>query len=449
MSAQVLINPRVCDRNELSELSDETRAFCERVEGLKGRDLFKAWVLENLRRTNQPPVAALELFDRVGEGNPVRPGHVDLDASGSFDLEGSVEHYTFLLFDAETEEVLAGPVFTREPLASLVIHRELPARLRATVSIEDDEGEIDTTEVSFEGPDVTASTVLFTCSGTEPTECQPTAANTEFTTDQLLEAAQKIDARITKATPLVIYGIGGGGGRGADWAANLGGRGGASGQAILGITLADLDAAFGSSPATTYCYGFGRQGWFSGRNPGSGGASTILRTCENVSQSETTGVILIAGGGGGGAVQNNAGGGGAGGRAFSTLEGDCPPSCAAGSSPLGQGDTGGDGGGEGGSQGQGGTGGNGTTGDPGADGIGGKGGTAHHAGPAGWTQGDSKVTGSTGSGGLANASYSGGAGGGGYGGGGSGGASGGASGGGGGPCHPSPPRPGRDLSVVL
>lgn len=383
---------------------------------------------EELRSTNQAPVAVLAVFDRVGAGNPLRPVLIDLDASGSTDPDGFIEHYTFQLFDEETGEVLADPVFTREPFATLMAKRELPNRLRARVTIEDDEVEIDTVEVTFTGPDTTCSTTLFSCSlSSGETECQPTAANTSFDTDDLLTAAQQCDPNITKATPLRIAAWGGGGGRGANFWPGMGGAGGISGLAALGTTLADLDSRFGSPDSgTTYCYGLGRQGWFKGANSGSGGASTVLRTCQNVDQSQTTGLLLIAGGGGGGGGAVSIGAaGGAGGVAFSNTSSNCPPTCGRGSTGQGAGEPGEASGGEGGAGGSAGSGGQGGAGGtfaspgfPGAAGIGGQGGTAEDSGPAAWTQGDPKVTGDTGSGGIAD---QGGAGGGGYGGGGSGG----------------------------
>lgn len=399
---------------------------------------------EELARTNQAPVADLQVFDRVGEGNPVRPTHVDLDASGSSDPDGFVEHYTFQLFDADSGAVLAGPVFTREPFASLRVNRELPGRLRATVTIEDDENEIDTAEMSFGGPELTCSTPNFACSTSAGvTECQLKAAATTFTTAELLSIAQVCDPTIAEETPLRISAWGGGGARGAnDWPRN-GGAGGLSGLASLGTTLSDLDALYGAD--ASYCYGLGQQGWFGGSTSGLGGASTILRTCANADQTLTTGVLLIAGGGGGG----GAGGGGTqagtsggnGGIALSNMASSgCPPDegCKANSTPIGGGGPGGEENGndnlfpgEGGAQGFGGAGGGGSEaaadGGPGAGGVGGAGGTIFNfegqptLGPATWyqgTPGSPLVTGDTGSGGFDQA---GGTGGGGYGGGGGGG----------------------------
>ena len=67
-------------------------------------------------------------------------------------------------------------------------------------------------------------------------------------------------------------------------------------------TLADLDNTYGAPGTTTYCYGIGRQGSHGNAHSGAGGASSLLRTCENVSQTEPTGLLLVAGGGGGGSA---------------------------------------------------------------------------------------------------------------------------------------------------
>lgn len=406
-----LVSSEDCSVDDPSALPGALRIFCASIDGLEGRDLLKARLRASLSQTNQPPVARLEVFDRVGEGNHIRPTHVDLDASGSFDEDGFVERFTFLLFDAETNEVLAGPEFTREPLAALRFSRELPPRLRATVTVEDDAGRTDTTAINVAGPDTTCTqTTLFSCSLTgDTTECQPTAANTKFTSADLLAAAQTCDARINMNTTMRIAGWGGGGGRGGNFTFSKGGAGGESGLAALGTSLADLDNSV-IGPGTEYCYGTGRQGWFHGTNSGSGGASTLLFVCEDVSE------ILIAGGGGGGGAgtpEDDGGDGGAGGVAFSTTTGDCGgldnELCGAGDTAIADGGQGG----RGGIAGQ----------FDGMSGVGGLGGAAvkGNAGPAAWTQGNPQtLIGIEGAGGS-NESEGGGAGGGGFGGGGSGG----------------------------
>ena len=138
-------------------------------------------------------------------------------------------------------------------------------------------------------------------------------------------------------------------------------------------TLADLDNTYGAPGTTTYCYGIGRQGSHGNAHSGAGGASSLLRTCENVSQTEPTGLLLVAGGGGGGSA------------AGATFDGH----------------------------------------------SGGSGGIASGWGTAGFKQGSPQITGDTGSGGSQDM-VGGGAGGGGYGGGGSGLSDEGTSGGGGG-----------------
>lgn len=428
-----LISPDICDPDTLDALSEERQAFCAAIDGLEGRDLLKAQLVFSLRETNQPPIARLEVFDRAGEGVPVRPTHVDLDASSAFDPDGFVERLTFMLFDADTGEVLAGPVFTRAPLATLRVNRALPSRLRATVTLEDDVGEIDTAEISFAGPEtncpLATDPALFMCTlQANVTECQPTAANTAFTMADLLAAAQLCDRSIGGSTPLRISAWGGGGGVQPQTQQSLGGAGGTSGLASLGTTQVSLSNSFGLFEQVTFCYGIGQQGVPSVSNGAGGGAATILRTCDNVDQDAPTGVLLIAGGGGGGAALD--GPGGAGGIAFSVSNAVCPPDCDQGSSSLGAGFDGGsaqgNANGKGGRNASGGAAGTGRgdnaiNGLPGADGVGGAGGMAEtFAGFAGWSQGDPKVTGDAGSGGFGVTA---GAGGGGFGGGGSGGKS--------------------------
>lgn len=410
VSAEELIGPGICDSDNLDAPSEEIRTFCASLEVLEGRNLLKAQLRTSLSQSNQAPVARLEVFDRVGEGNPIRPTHIDLDASGSFDPDGFVERFAFLLFDAETNEVLAGPVFTRESRATLRVNRELPSSLRATVSVEDGSGGTDTMDITFAGPDTTCSTTLFSCTvNTGTTECQPTATNTKFTTADVLTAAQQCDASITKTTPVLISSWGASGGRGSNFTFSKGGPGGGSGLAGTSVTLAHLDTIYGN-PDLNYCYGLGRQGWFHGTNSGSGGASTLLYPCDDLDDP-----ILIAGGGGGGGAGTplaDGGDGGAGGVALSTTNSDCgyTDSCGAGANAVA-----GDGQGIGGATGMGGN-------IAGANNFGGQGGEAVKggAGPAGWTQGNPMGIGTSGAGGS-NAVAGGGAGGGGAGGGGSGG----------------------------
>jgi hypothetical protein len=135
-----LLNPRICERRKLSE---EDRAYCDGIAGLSGRARYKATVLENLRRTNRPPVADLKL-------SLILPGQVKLDASGSTDVDGFLEHYTFALSDADTGESIAGPVTSREPYGDLEVPGgSLPPRMRASVIVEDDERATDTAELAI------------------------------------------------------------------------------------------------------------------------------------------------------------------------------------------------------------------------------------------------------------------------------------------------------------
>jgi hypothetical protein len=407
-SATDLVAPRICSR---LQLSDETRAYCARIAGFSGRDRYKAAVLKKLRRTNLPPVADLKL-------GRVLPSRVDLDASGSTDEDGFPEHYTFQLFDGDTGEVVAGPVTTREPHGSLQAHLDLPPNLLASVIVEDDERATDSAELAIplDATTTNCSSTLFVCSSASgQTNCSPTSVTIEFSTADLLDAAQRCDTNISEQTPLLITAAGAVGSRGANFWPSEGGKGGKGGAVRLGTTLADLDSTYGSpAMGTTYCYGLGDSGGFGDYDSGGGGASTILRTCQNVSQTEPTGVLLVGGGGGGGGATGG-GDGGRGGYAFSTTDGPCPPSCM---QSGGEGQPGGNNGGGGGLGGKGGAGAS-AFGNSGADGIGGQGGHATDGGTAGFRQGNPHVSSNSGNGGT-NESVGGGAGGGGYGGGGSG-----------------------------
>lgn len=414
-SADGRIDPRACKRDHLSE---ETRAFCEAWQQMDARARFKFRVQERLRHTNQPPAADLKLA-------LILPGLVKLDASGSTDEDGFLEHYTFALSDADTGESIAGPVTSREPYGDLdVPGGSLPLRVRASVIVEDDERATDTAELTVQGAQTNCSgqPAFFTCSlSSGVTTCTVASPITEFRTDDLLDAAQGCDTNITKTTTLMITAAGGSGGTGAD-ALGDGGAGGKGGAARMGTTIADLDSTYGSpASGTTYCYGIGAAGGHGDTDSGGGGASTILRTCQNVSQTETTGVLLVGGGGGGGGAASIGDGeaGGAGGIALSTTAASFQGAGATGGGTGGKGGIGGTGGAS--QQG----------GNAGANGIGGKGGPASSWGQATWVQGNPQVNDGTGSGGSQE-SVGGGAGGGGYGGGASGGGGGGFVGGGGG-----------------
>lgn len=139
-SANGLVDPRICKRHHLSEA---TQRWCNSIQGLSGRDLYKATVLENLRRTNKPPVADLKL-------SLILPGRVKLDASDSTDEDGFPEIYTFSLFNADTGESIANPVTSREPYGDLEVPGgSLPPKMRASVIVEDDERATDTAELAI------------------------------------------------------------------------------------------------------------------------------------------------------------------------------------------------------------------------------------------------------------------------------------------------------------
>jgi hypothetical protein len=322
-----LVHPGICKRDHSSE---ETQRWCDSIVGLRGRDLYKAIVLENLRRTNRPPVADV----RLGQLGTGLLGRVDLDGSGSFDEDGFVARYNFQLIDDDTDLPLGGGASTPNPAATMQVDGGLPLNVRALVTVSDDEGATNSAELSFT-TDPSAQTFCspagasFQCmlNAGGGVRCQVTPGVNELNTLDLLSAAQACDPTIGEDTDLVLAATGGAGGTGQSVGFTHGGSRGFGGEAIMGTTVADLDAAYGFGAA--YCYGIGQ----GAPNHGSGGASTLLRTCDNASQTETTGVLLIAGGGGGGgdATGFNDGGNGAfGGIAISTTSGACPPSCAAG-----------------------------------------------------------------------------------------------------------------------
>jgi len=416
------LDARICRRHRLSE---ETLAWCDSIAGVRGRDRFKAITQAHLRRTNQRPWADLKV-DRV------QPDRVDLNARDSWDEDGFPHIFYFRLEDAATGEVLAGPVTTREPVASLHLNGRWSQSVRAVVVVEDDERALDEADVPLDLPASCGSSATVSCfpqgGAPEITTCYPTFPN--FTTIELLDAARRCNANITASTPVVFAAAGAAGGRGADVWPSYGGPGGAGGLAAMGTTLEHLDDEFGSS--ASYCYGLGQAGGHTDTASGAGGASTLLRTCDNVSQTATTGVLLIAGGGGGGTNTYIIGGdglsGGAGGVAYSGTGGPCPGDCILSSGPAGQ-DGAGDGdygGGSGGSAGIGGNDGGGCqAGANGNDGIGGAGGFVPGFGTAYWAQGTPEVAANVGQGGQnchgSQASYSTPSGGGGYGGGGAGG----------------------------
>ena len=137
-----LVHPGIC---KLDHSSEETQRWCDSIVGLRGRDLFKAIVLENLRRTNRPPVADVRL-GRLGTG---LLGRVDLDGSGSFDEDGFVARYNFQLIDDDTDLPLGGGASTPNPAATMQVDGGLPLNVRAVVRVTDDEGASDAAELSF------------------------------------------------------------------------------------------------------------------------------------------------------------------------------------------------------------------------------------------------------------------------------------------------------------
>jgi hypothetical protein len=410
-------------------LSQETRAWCDSIAGLRGRDLYKALVAKHLRRTNQPPVADLKL-DRV------QPDRVDLNAADSTDEDGFPNIFYFRLEDAETGEVVAGPLTTREPVATLLLNGKRPQTVRAVVVVEDDERALDEAALELNTPALCGTNGIINCYAQpnvlDITTCYPAASS--FETPDVWEAASRCNSNISTSTPAVFAAGGAGGGRGADFLVD-GSPGGAGGLAALGTTKEDLDQAFGSD--TSYCYGVGKAGGHTDTAAGAGGASTIVRTCDSVSQSETTGVLLIAAGGGGGRTDGD-GGGGVGGVAYSGTDDSCPGSCILSADPTGQSGSGGTPGSGGGSGMGGGAGTDCQAGGNGNDGVGGAGGYVKGFGTAYWyTTSDPKVAVNVGQGGedceAANNASAGSspAGGGGYGGGGAGGDFEGGAGGGG------------------
>ncbi len=284
---------------------------------------FAARVLEHLRRNNQSPWAALEI-------EQVFPGRVDVHALDSMDPDGHVKLYDFWL-EAEDGEVLAGPITTRNPGASLMVHpnRELGPNLRAVVVVEDNLGAIDQAAVSVPADvNPSCSNSTFTCnfdSSTSRTTCvmASTAGDDAFSMSTLLSAASGCDSSLSNNTKLMIHASGAWGSRGAN--VGLTDGGGAGGSAAMGTTIADLNSTYGAS--TTWAYGMASAGTHSNTHSGGGGAATLLRAANVANQFNTDGVLLIGPGGGGGGAANGfdgGNGGGVGGIAISSTLGSCP-----------------------------------------------------------------------------------------------------------------------------
>lgn len=361
--------------------------------------------------TNQPPQAELQVLR-------ILPGRVDVHAGESFDPDGHIEIYDFWLQDADTQEVLAGPVTTREPWASLFVDlsrsfnhnnqatanvsRNFGPNIQAMVTVQDNNKAIDTTAAPAPvGAAPSCNNTNFQCtfdSSSSNTTCTP-LGNGPFMMSDLLDAATICDSSLTNNTNLMIFAAGASGGRGADVGVTDGGGGANGGVAAMGTTISALNTEFGAS--TMWAFGIGGGGSHTNTHSGTGGASTLLRSTELVNQIFTTGVLLIGpGGGGGGAADgfDSGHGGGIGGVAFSSTSGPCPgATCLSGS-------TGGDSTIPGCTGGSGGSGGGGGGGGPGVcsgvssidscggnGGIGGGGGIADGKGASFWIQGDPLV----------------------------------------------------------
>ena len=361
--------------------------------------------------TNQPPQAELEVLR-------ILPGRVDVHAGQSFDPDGHIEIYDFWLQDADTQEVLAGPVTTREPWATLHFdlgrstnhnnqlvtaqNRNFGPNVQAMVTVQDNNKAIDMTAAPAPvGATASCSNANFQCtvdSSSGNTTCTP-LGNGPFMMSDLLSAAQICDSSLSNSTNLMIVAAGASGGRGADVGVTDGGGGANGGVAAMGTTIAALNTDFGAS--TMWAFGIGGGGSHSNTHSGTGGASTLLRSSELVNQITTAGVLLIGpGGGGGGAADGfvSGHGGGTGGVAFSSTSGSCPgTTCLSGTSggnssfPNCNGGSGGSGGGGGG-------GGGGFCGTSssidscgGNGGIGGGGGISDGRGASFWIQGNPLV----------------------------------------------------------
>ena len=113
-----------------------------------GAPLVKATPLEQLRRLNRPPVAELRLARTLDE-RIILPGRVDLHAGDSTDRDGFVAYYHLQLLDDDTGLLLGRPVLTRHPLTTIHVPHGLPPNLLAVLTVTDDVGATDTTELAF------------------------------------------------------------------------------------------------------------------------------------------------------------------------------------------------------------------------------------------------------------------------------------------------------------
>lgn len=397
---------------------------------------------------NVPPVAQIEILR-------IEPKRVDVSASASTDDAGPPLLFHFHLEDLRTGVAITPERTSRTPGYSLYSRRPLPREVRAVVVVEDGDGarasaSADVVVDAHSGESVasnglvqdscpvvcpTSALAIFLCStqcdgsvvctidpGIET--CSPSTVTNGFSTSELLDAAAQCDASITDTTPLVIEAHGGQGGPqplGNGVLSPSTEPGGAGGYAVVGTSVADLDASFG---AVHFVWGIGSRGGQLG-----GGASTLLRAQELADDDSSAGVIVVAGGGGsaGGFFNGAVLGwtGGVGGIALSTTGGACPPACGTDSTTGGGGEQateamGAGSGGRGGVGGQAGAGIAPFPGNAGRNGVGGLGGGG--AAVARWIHGEPMVGAGVGQGGAAtsNSGARGNGGGGGYGGGGGG-----------------------------
>ena len=165
--------------------------------------------------------------------------------------------------------------------------RDLPANVRASVVVEDDEGASDSGSVDLTVAATQCSNSFFNCTSDGSTEVTSTPVNN------------------TSSPNSSVW----------PW---HGGGGGGGGIAKMITSISDL-------PSGAYCYGLGQAGGHNDTNSRAGGASTTLRTCADANQTDATGVLLIAGGGGGGGAASvaNGGTGNSGGLAFSATLHPC------------------------------------------------------------------------------------------------------------------------------
>jgi hypothetical protein len=126
-------------------LSLDQQAACDR---LSRGDRHKIRFLERLRKRNRPPVAELRLA-RTFDGQTVLPGRADLYGGDSTDQDGFIAYYDFQLFDDDTGMPLGSLKTTREPVTTIHVPQGLPPNLLAVLTVTDNLGATDTTELAF------------------------------------------------------------------------------------------------------------------------------------------------------------------------------------------------------------------------------------------------------------------------------------------------------------